>query len=738
MLALYAAATFLGAALLFAVEPLAAKQALPLFGGSPAVWNACVMFFQIELLAGYLYAHFLTTRLPPRAQLVVHLFVLAAAAAAPVGLRAGPVDPGAGIGELLLLLLRGVGIQFFAVASAGPLLQRWFARTGHRAARDPYFLYAASNAGSFVGLFAYPFVIERIWSLGEQTVWWRGGFFAFVALTIVAGALAQARAHASTSPERKLGSKPASADPSLRSGLVEPGTANARSGRPWRQRASWTFLAFVPSSLLLGVTHYISTDIAAVPLLWVLPLGLYLLTFIVAFSRASESVTRIAAKLWPIVATAVVVAFLMHARQPLAPIVVLHFCVLGVAGALCHGRLHAARPEVARLTDFYVCIAVGGALGGVFNSLIAPAIFNDLYEYPLVIGIVALALPAPAAALRGLARLLWLVPAALGAWVLLAAWRPPRTGTEEIDLLLAIGLPSLALYLTSRRRAVFAAATLAVLAAGEFAPSRSVHQYQERTFFGIYNVSVDPERQLRVLSHGTTVHGIESLDPALRGEPLAYYTRPGPAGSVFAAVGERLHRVAFIGLGAGSLAAYGRPGQQLDFFEIDPAVVRIASNPDWFTFLAESSAETRFIIGDGRLTLAREPDAAYDMIVLDAFSSDAIPTHLLTAEAVRLYADKLAPDGLLLLHLSNRHLDLAPLAAAACVAAGLEPRLRIDPQAVEEQSASGRFGSEWMLAARPDTPLGAIARDPRWESVEPAPRPWTDDHADLVAALRRE
>ncbi|HZW09313.1 MAG TPA: fused MFS/spermidine synthase [Phycisphaerales bacterium] len=734
MLALYAAAIFLGAALLFAVEPLAAKHALPLFGGSPAVWNTCVMFFQVQLLAAYLYAHALTTRLRPGAQLAVHAAVLAAAAAVPVGIRAGAVEPGAGIGGLLLLLLGGVGAQFFAVASAGPLLQRWFARTDHRAADDPYFLYGASNAGSFVGLLAYPFLIERVWSLGEQAAWWRGGFLAFVALTITAGAVALRRTRA-TGPARS----PAGADaPSASPARPEAAPGGDRSPRPWRRRSRWIFLAFVPSSLLLGVTHYISTDVASAPLLWVIPLGIYLLTFIVAFSRAGESVTRVSARLWPIITAAVVLAFLMHARQPLVPIVVLHLCVLGVAGALCNGRLHASRPEVAGLTDFYVCIALGGALGGVFNSLLAPAIFNDLYEYPLVIGLAALALPEPRAPLRAAKRLLWLAPAALGAWVLLSAARPPRTGADEIDLLLVAGLPALGLYVTSRRPAVFAAGTLAVLGAGELAPSSAVHEHQERTFFGIYSVRVDPQRGLRVLSHGTTVHGIESLDPDLRSEPLAYYTRPGPAGSAFAAVGERLRRVACIGLGAGSLAAYGRPGQEFDFFEIDPAVVRIASNAEWFTFLSESEARTRFVIGDGRLTLAREPDASYDMIVLDAFSSDAIPTHLLTREAVELYARKLAPDGLLLLHLSNRHLGLAPLAAAACRAAGLAAWVRNDPQAIEDQTASGRFGSEWMLAARPGAPLGAIARDPRWVAAQPAPRPWTDDHADLVGALRRE
>lgn len=724
MVAVYGLATFLGAALLFALEPFAARQVLPLFGGSPAVWNACVLFFQLGLLAGYVYAHVLSM-LAVRAQRVVHLCVLAAAAAMPVGVRpeeAGVL--GGGVWEVLWLLAQGVGVQFFAVASAGPLLQRWFSRTGAAAAHDPYFLYAASNAGSFVGLLAYPFVIERVWTLGEQAGWWRGGFVLFALLTAGAGLRARGQ----------LG--PAVDD------IATPGESRAATEPPraWRERAWWVFLSFVPASLLLSVTQYISTDLAAAPLLWVLPLALYLLTFVVAFSRVGERGTRTAARAWPLVAAAVVVAFLMDARAPIVPIAALHLAVLVTAGLLCHGRLRAARPPVARLTEFYLCVALGGALGGAFNSLLAPAVFDGLHEYPIGIALAALALPRAGRALRGWRVALWSAPAALTLWVSLSVRAAPvlAQAQEQVRLLISAGLPGLALYLTSRRRLIFALATLGVLGAWALTPRRSEVELRERTFFGIHSVARDAQGRFRVLAHGTTVHGLESLDPERRGEPLAYYSRQGPAGQVFRVLGDELERVAFIGLGAGSLAAYGEEGQRFDFFEIDPLVVRIASNPAWFSFVSGSSAETRVIVGDGRLRLALEPDGAYDMVVLDAFSSDAVPIHLLTLEAVEMYAAKLDADGLLLLHLSNRHLDLAPFAAAACARAGLTPALRVDLRTREDEAETGRLGSEWMIAAKRAETLAPLLRDVRWEPLSGAGRAWTDAHADVVSAIRRE
>ncbi len=730
MLPIYTAATFLAAALLFAVQPFAARQVLPIFGGSPAVWNTAVMFFQVGLLGGYIYAHLLTSLAGRRVQIGVHLVVLATAALIPIGITpetlaesAGP----AGVGQLLWLLTMSVGLPFFAIASAGPLLQRWFSTTGHRSANDPYFLYAASNAGSFVGLLAYPFIIERVWSLPQQAIWWRGGFLVFAALLIVAA----------IGTKRMPLSKPAHEE-------SPPPTAPHAPRTLWRQRGWWVFLAFIPSSLMLGVTHHISTDLAALPLLWVIPLGLYLLTFVAAFSRFGSRVTRLAARAWPIALVMVVLAMLLEARQPILPIIGLHLLVLAAAGCLCHGRLSAGRPGVDRLTEFYLFLAIGGALGGVFNSLLAPVLFNDLYEYPVALVLVCLALPAPAAVTRATLRLwmraLWLMPLALLAWVWLGprAHSPTQPGVYNPMLLLVAGLPVLALYLLSQRRLVFTAAAAAVLLGLTIRGDGSQVELRERSFFGIHTVRIDASGSFRELRHGTTVHGIESLDPGARGEPLAYYSRLGPAGQVFSVLDGRIEHAGFIGLGAGSLVAYGREGQRFDIFEIDPTVVRIARNPAWFSFVAGSKAELRFVLGDGRLTLAREPDATYDLIVLDAFSSDAVPLHLLTQEAFAMYGEKLAPGGVLLVHLSNRHLDLGPFVAAALDELGMTARERADSISLDQTARTGRFASRWLVASRDPVVLEPFAQDVRWVEPARAARAWTDARADLVAALIRD
>jgi spermidine synthase len=716
MLLIYTAATFLAAALLFAIEPFAARQALPLFGGSPAVWNTAVMFFQVGLLGGYIYAHLLTAHLPRRTQFGVHAIVLCVAAALPVGLPADALtDPEAqaGTGRLLVLLARGVGLPFFAVASAGPLLQRWFASTGHRAAGDPYFLYAASNSGSFVGLLAYPFIIERVWSLPEQAVWWRGGFVAFALLLLTAA----------------LSAKPSS-------GPVRPDPVKA-DPVGWRRRGWWVFLAFVPSSLMLGVTQYISTDLAAAPLLWIIPLALYLLTFIAAFSRFGDAVTRVAARTWPIAVVAVVLALVLEARRPLLAIVGLHLVVLVAAGCLCHGRLRACRPGVSRLTEFYLFLAIGGALGGVFNSLLAPLLFNALHEYPVTIVLACLALPLAETSARPWSRALWVLPAALLGWVWIGPRPAPSAVASAIDpaLLFAAGLPVLVLFVLSRRRALFTAAAAAMLLGLAVRGDGSRIELRERTFFGMHSVRIEPTGRFRELRHGTTVHGIESLDPARRGEPLAYYHSRGPAGQVFGALGERFERVGFVGLGAGSLAAYGRAGQQFDFFEIDPSVIRIARDPTRFSFLADCAADVRYVVGDGRLTLANEPDGAYGVIVLDAFSSDAVPLHLLTREAIEMYAAKLTPGGALLFHISNRHFNLSPFIAAAINDLGMTAREREDFMTREEMAETARFGSRWLVAVRDTALLEPFANDVRWKTPTPADRAWTDAHSDLVAAL---
>ena len=720
MLLVFTTATFLGAALLFAIQPFAARQALPVFGGSPAVWNTAVMFFQTVLLLGYIYAHLLTTRLSFRTQVVVHGVVLSGAVALPIGLGTGAaLGDTPGVWALLGLLAVGVGLPFFAVSSAGPLVQRWFGATDHPSAHDPYFLYAASNAGSFVGLLAYPFLIEPALSVSEQAVGWRIGFAVFAALLLACGVRVWlAPRGACVAPE-----------------VVMPD--HKPRERRWRQRLGWMFFAFVPSSLMIGVTQYLSTDIAAVPLLWIVPLGLYLLTFVAAFGRGGDRVAAVAQRVWPFAAVAVVLAFLLDARHPFEAIVVLHLLLLAAAGCLCHGRLRAGRPGVGRLTEFYLFLSIGGALAGVFHTFIAPAVFNDLHEYPLAIVLACFAMPGAASALSGWRRIVWFVPPVLlvGVWLGPRAFAMQPDGSRDPMLLLTAGVPALLLFLVSSRPRVFLATTAALLLGVIVRGDGSRVELRERTFFGVHTVRISHDGRFRELSHGTAIHGSESLDPAARGEPLAYYHRSGPAGHVFALLGGRFERVGFVGLGAGSMAAYGREGQEFDFFEIDPTVVRIAKDPAWFTFLDSSEAKVRVVVGDGRLTLAREPDGTYDCLVLDAFSSDSVPVHLLTQEAIELYAGKLRPGGVLLFHLSNRHLDLAPFAAAAAAGVGMTSIEWQDDRTAEQVAESGRQGSRWMLASADASMREPFARDVRWDRPRLAARPWTDARADIVAAL---
>lgn len=763
--------------LLFAIEPFAARQILPIFGGSPAVWNASVMFFQFELLAGYLYAHVLTKYMPQKIQYLVHTMLLGLALALPVGLAGHDVLPqgvnagnAAQVWVLVKMLLKSVGLPFFAVASAGPIIGYWFGRANHKYSHDPYFLYAASNVGSVVGLIAYPFLIEPFLDLDTQARWWRIGLAVFFVAIVISVLLAMYHQYASAS-NRVTADRTASD-----TGTMAHGTLLAQPislGR-W---IKWVLLAAMPSSLMLGVTQYLSTDIAPVPLLWVVPLGIYLLSFVAAFSRFGDAVGHIAAKLWPFVAIILLAAFLLHARQPILLLVLLHLVALAVAGCLCHAKLRADRPPIQSLTTFYLALAIGGALGGVFNTLLAPMVFNDLYEYPLLLGLTCLALPRSLASDSAISRLslhhLWLpaVIVVLGVWV----WTGPVLltklmvhGTAQhatlIKHILFVGLPAFAVYLTSKKPVYFMFAMMVVLAAMYSSIDGSRVKYQKRTFFGVHRVMIDPSGRFIELLHGSTVHGVASLDPSQRDTPLAYYDRKGPAGFVFGlqdrGVLPVFKRVAFVGLGAGSMAAYGKDGQRFDFYEIDPVVVDIATNPEYFTFVADSPADIHFIMGDGRLNLARpiqaasKPDdsasqALYDIIVLDAFSSDAVPIHLLTKEAIAIYRSRLTPDGILLFHLSNLHLDLVPFVAAACRdsqqlrdghsdisnATPMVVRVRRDLQTIQSQQKTGRFASTWLIATSNEAIRETFDHDVRWEKPIVSKRAWTDAHADIVAAM---
>ncbi len=711
---LFGTAAFLGAFLLFSVQPMLARMVLPEFGGGPAVWNTCMVFFQAMLLAGYGYAHAAIAGLGARRQAALHLGRAGAGGRLLADGRR-PLEAGDGSPSLRLLgrLLATAGLPFFAVAAVAPMLQRWFAAT---VPRDPYILYAASNAGSLLALVGYVALVEPNLTLRDQARLWAAGY-AVLAGLIVACAVALWRA---------------------------PGSSEAQevTERPGvRERLRWAALAFVPSSLLLGVTTYLSTDLAPMPLLWVAPLTLYLLSFIVAFAGPPAWVRRACALAVPPAAVATLVLIVGPEGVPLWAMVAVHLATFFLVATACHTALAAGRPAPGRLTEFYLMLSLGGALGGLFNALVAPALFNWVAEYPLGLALAALLVPTVAhRRSRGrFARALDVVlPLGLGAvaYAAPAVWR----GTYPGWLLL---VPPFACLLFVRRPMRFALG-LAVVAAVvvEDQDARRKVVLRERTFFGVLRVSADFPPGMNTLAHGNTVHGMQrrSPDRSVRRVPLMYYFPTGPIGDVFDAFQGTpvVERVGVVGLGAGSLAGYGRPGQEFAFFEVDPAVARIARDPAYFHFLGDCLARWRIVLGDARLTLGREPDGSFDLIVLDAFSGDAIPVHLLTREALRLYLDKLADGGLIALHISNAYLDLGPAIAALARDVGLAGLERQETSVPENELAQGRLPSHWVVLGRRPSDLSRLADRPGWRPLDDRRElpVWTDDYSDLIRLLK--
>ena len=714
---------FLSAALLFLVEPAFAKMVLPYLGGSPAVWNTCVVFFQAAMLAGYAYAHLLSRRLPIRAQVVIHLsLALAVSLLLPIAIPAGwapPVDR-TPVPSLLFLLLVAVGGPFFVVSSTAPLLQHWFSQTRDRSASDPYFLYAASNLGSITALLAYPSIVEPMWSLTQQRLAWTGAYAAFVA-AMVACAVVALR-YRRTEPQETV--------------ALDDATDGLAAGSvSWRRRLRWLALAFVPSSLMLGVTTFISTDVAAVPLLWVVPLTLYLLSFVVAFSSKPFISQRVAAAGAVITIPIVVLSTVAGISVAVPGLILLHLTGFFAFALLLHRQLADDRPHPRTLTTFYLWISLGGLLGGVFNTLVAPVVFTGVAEYPLMLLAICMLRPASPqdAVSRGYRDVL--IPLMLGGLLaaILAGVQANLVGT----LPLAIGLGFLgALYraaINTRFRLTTGVA-LMLLASLLFGPSAGDVLHAERTFFGVMRVRRDEAGMRRhTLFHGNTLHGEQALDPAGRGEPLSYYHHGGPIGQVMASMSDQLQagQIGVVGLGAGSLAAYAKPGQRWTFYEIDPAVERIAGSPEYFTYLSDCGESCRVVLGDARLSLARGSDR-FDLLILDAFSSDAIPVHLMTREALGIYFDRLTPGGVVAFHISNRHLDLRPILGALAVDMDLEAITQFDGRQDKER---GYLPSTWLVMARQRGALDQLRADPRWTAPTVGPEVWTDDFSNVFKAL---
>ncbi len=721
VIAVFSLASGLSAFLLFWVQPLITKMLLPLLGGAPSVWNTAMMFFQILLLAGYLYAHLLI-RLPPRLQAVTHgLLLLVAWSLLPFGVGGALTTPaeGAPITWLLGTLARLVGLPFFVLSASAPLIQAWFGRTGDRAAGDPYFLYAASNAGSLVSLLAFPLLLEPALPLPGQARAWAIGF-ALLAPLLGACFVATRR-------------RPA----------MLPG-ADALPAVPVRgaTRLLWVTLSLVPSSLLLGVTSYISTDLAAVPLLWVVPLALYLLTFIIAFGRnASGAWSGRAAAVGIVVVTTLLTATrVMELPIPAWLSVPAHIISFFAIALWCHAQLSQRRPPASNLTEFYLWLSVGGALGGIFNALVAPVIFSSTYEYDLGIAAACLLrmVMAGRAGRRPVIELCYAIILVGGAAALAIQIR--GTGwildLGNLPKITSVALLGVALIWYSRHPPRFTASVLAVLGCGLMIQNGLGIIHGTRSFFGVVHVRSIAHGTWHGLLHGDTLHGVEATDPAKWAETSTYYVANGPAGQFLRSV-PTPRRVAAIGLGTGGLTCFSRPGEDWTFFEIDPAVAEVASDTRFFHYLAQCGRSARIAIGDGRLLLAAQPDSAYDLIVLDAFSSDSIPVHLLTQEAFGLYLRKLAPHGRLLVHISNRYLDLEPALAAGLADLGAVALAQFYKPSAEE-IARWATPSNWVAIAPGPGDLDFLRGDARWRPLASRAGfvPWTDSYSNILSVLR--
>jgi spermidine synthase len=711
---LFAITVFFAAALLFVVEPMFARMALPLLGGAPAVWNTAMVFYQATLLAGYGLAHIVTTRLSPRRQAITQTLLIAAPLAfLPLGIGAGWTPPAGHnpIPWMLVMMTATVGLPFLALSTLSPLLQRWFAACG---ARNPYWLYAASNAGSLIGLLAYPVLIEPLSGLRSQSWWWSAGYVALVALVAVCALTLWRRGDA-----------------------IHTEAAGTAATTP--QRIRWMLLALAPSSLMLSVTSHLSTEVAAMPLLWVVPLAIYLITFILVFAQRQWIKPHWMTAALPWVVLPLTVIYGMRASDKVALAGGWNLLMLFVGAMVCHGQLAAERPSAERLTEFYWWMSVGGMLGGVFNALLAPVLFRWVVEYPLSVALVCLL--ASRIERPRVTDFVWPVLIGVGGWALGEWVRQWPAELAGYAVLFKLATPAAAALLLRKRSLTFGLAVAALFAAATWLPGEHARVLTvERSFFGVHRVRTSVGDKFHRLEHGTTMHGIQSFEPERRGEPLGYYSRVGPVGQLFAArrrMNKPLRNVGAVGLGTGAVAAYAESGETWTFFEIDPVVERIAREPRLFTYLADSRGAVKVTLGDARLSLERTTEK-FDALVLDAYSSDAIPTHLLTREAMQLYLQRLERDGWLIFHFSNRHLKLEPVLAALARDAGLACRVQERETISIENRARGVFASSWAVMCREEAYLGLLLNDLRWRKPEPGRnlRLWTDDYASILSVWK--
>lgn len=734
-LSLFAATLFTSAFLIFAVQPMAGKLLLPLLGGSPSVWNTAMVFFQAMLLAGYAYAHLTARFLPLKVQAILHLALLALFTfALPLALPPDVFPPNYG-GQAwwqLCLMATIIGGPFFILAASAPLFQHWFAASGHPDAENPYFLYAVSNAGSLLALLSYPFVIEPLLTLVQQGDAWRGGYILLILLT---AACAYTVRH---------GKKPA---PPL------PDVADDK-GITWKMRGAWTILAFIPSSLMLSLTTYIATDLASLPLLWIIPLTLYLLTYIIAFSRTPWMTLPALRDLAGYALSVILVAFIIVSFQaPPFYVIIMQVGGFIVCAQLCHSQLAALKPAPAHLTEFFLLASLGGVLGGVFNALIAPVLFPIPLEYAISLSLVAFVIWAGAAHVPHITLSFNTIDdkvkkrklMALDGLMLLIGVVTCVTATQipALQIIGSIGTACF-IFMLVQNRGVFALyctfALLVFQSTTMWVKDKETIE-SRRNYFGVMRVfSYD---DIHTLLHGTTMHGAQYQDKTRKLMPTTYYSPLSPIADVFYYFDSKSSKAkpqkfATLGLGVGSVNCYMAEGRSIDFYEIDQDVVKIAQNPAYFSYLTDCNRNYNIIVGDARLQIAKAPDEFYDLIFIDTFSSDAIPIHIITKEAFGIYLKKLKPGGIIVINVSNRYFDLRVPLAAIVEEMGLAGAYKLQNQAYGVNAVNPLdTSSAYVAIGRTSVDIAHFMEMEQWTPlhVERRVRPWSDDYANILPAF---
>lgn len=732
----YALTLLISAALLFSIQPMFSKMILPMLGGTPQVWNTAMLFFQTMLLAGYAYAHLTSRLLRPGLQAVIHIVLLFIfTIALPIAIPPGwmpPVDRDPTIWQLSLMAIT-VGGPFFVLAGSAPMFQHWFTASGHKDSENPYFLYGASNLGSMTALFAYPTLIEPALDLDAQSHFWMMGYYALIALTILSAFYIMTHG-------RKLNSPPVISAPVS-----------------WALRLTWVVLAFVPSSLMLGVTTYVTTDVAAVPLIWVVPLAIYVGTFIIVFARKPLFTYDHILMAHAILMVGLIGTLILRYDSNPVLLMMFHIVLFASTALMCHTELARLRPPPGRLTEFYLLMSLGGALGGVFNAIIAPQFFTSLIEYPiaLIAAVFLRGISTPPAHFRtALTKTLQIIRqrgtdlmVAPGVILFFVAvfgllFSYASLANNQIPVIAACLALASMVYFTKNR---WAFAFLVLTALCLYPPGQVLKDIadgrillQNRNFFGVIKV-MDLDDGKRILLHGVTNHGSQSLDEKFRLEPLAYYTKGfSPLADAFSFLDRKQsdQKIAVLGLGVGVMACFDKPDRSYDFYEIDPAVAKVAEDKSLFTFLSDCGSPYEIILGDGRLTMAQKPNQIYDLIVMDAFTSDNIPAHLLTVEAIEMYMKKLKPDGILIFNISNKFVDIEPVLTRAGKSLNVRGMARADLGGTLPNTKIDYYGSVYFSMSNNKTYNDYLASK-NWSEgrAKPGVNLWTDRFSNIFSVL---